>query len=455
MSNLLFRFLAFVISVYSITSNNYEIDLFVIIHIIIIGISCYSLFSFENNPYSLHKVYHIFNLFFFGIAPVLQYYENIRFVNEPPISKEVKITVSLIILLSTVLFNIIYNYYYYSTKNNNKTKEVLMKYGKLVSTNKKLNGKTNLFFIAASLFSLFMMLYISNFNILQLLFKGGEIIRGSTSVVDTIKVDKSLGLIVHQFIRPLSLIIFIISYSYNKSRKILNLILFLIFIITCFPSGLSRNATAGFYLPLLLLFIPIFQKRNVFVSSMVGGILIIFPFLNNFRNFSGKEKLSIGLNYDMFTDMHFDAYMSFCRIVNLDLVTYGNQLLGTLFFFVPRSIWVSKPESSGWYHADVLNLYFKNLACTFLAEGYINFGYFGVFLFLFFISWFSAYMDKSFWIIKKYNTYFNVLYVLVLSMFLFILRGDLMSSYSYTFGLVLVATLSYKIIVFLSKIKIK
>lgn len=452
MSKNLYRVVTFLITFFAITTNNTDIDLYVFIHCLVIAVSSFSLFSFENKPYSLYKVFHIFTIFFFGVAPVLQYHENIRFDGEPIIPKDIKMTASVIVLITTLLFNMIYMVVYNFSKNK-KTKAFFLKLNGLNLFNNKFKFSTNLFLICLSLFSLFMMLYVKGFNVMKLLFRGGEIAQSSGG--ETFSVNKSIGLLTNQFVRPIPLIVFIISCLYNKKQKALNFLLFLIFIITCSPTGLARNATASFYLPLLLLFIPFFQKKNMFVSVMIGGLLVVFPFLNNFRRYSAGKKLAIGVDYEMFLDLHFDAYMTFCRILNLDLITYGNQLLGVLFFFIPRSIWENKPESSGYYHAEVLNLNFKNLACTYLAEGYINFGYIGVFVFLIFLAWACAKFDKIFWSFKRKNTYMNVLYVLVLGTLLFILRGDLMNGFAYTVGVLMAAIVVYKLVVLSNKINFK
>jgi len=446
----IYRILTFLISIVAISNNESGLDSYVILHWLIIAISSYSLFSFEDKPFSLYKMFHIFTLFFFGIAPIIQYYDQTRFLDEPMISINVKIEVSFVILITILMFNIIY-YFVFKFSNISKISSKILKLTKLKNNKLKFNGRINFLLICLSLFSLFMLLYVNNFNFMKLLFKGGEF---TESLVKVEKTEKSITLITNQFIRPITFIVFVISFFYNKKSKFINLILFIIFIITCSPTGLARNTTASYYMPLLLLFVPIFKRKHAFVGMMIVALLVIFPFLNRFRNFSANSELSIGLDFDMFTDLHFDAYMTFCRVVNLELITYGNQLLGVLFFFVPRSIWLNKPQSSGFYHADILNFDFKNLAMTFWAEGYINFGYFGTFSFLIFLGWFCGRLDKVFWIQKKQNSFFNILYVLILGMLLFILRGDLMNGFSYLSGLLLASFLVYKLILKIQGFKI-
>lgn len=84
----------------------------------------------------------------------------------------------------------------------------------------------------------------------------------------------------------------------------------------------------------------------------------------------------------MFKEGHFDSYQSILSVLNSEIITYGNQLLGVLLFWVPRSIWSNKPIGSGAFMAEITNLDFSNISMNYFAEGYINFGVFGMFLFL-------------------------------------------------------------------------
>ncbi|MBS5037215.1 MAG: O-antigen polysaccharide polymerase Wzy [Fusobacterium sp.] len=67
---------------------------------------------------------------------------------------------------------------------------------------------------------------------------------------------------------------------------------------------------------------------------------------------------------------------------------------------------------------------------NYFGEGYINFGYIGIVLFIIFIAYINARFDKLYWNYREKN-YFVVFYLIMLSMEIFILRGDLMSSFAY------------------------
>jgi hypothetical protein len=419
-------------------------NLYIFVHYLIILLSCISLFKYKEMPFSLFKVFHIFSLFFMGIAPILQYNENIRFVGESIISENIKLNVSILVLFCNVLFNFIYSILY--KKQASKLFMYFYKRTSSIDLGKiRFSPTVNLVILVVAFYCFYMIFKVNNFNFFSLLLRGSEFNTFSEG-------NKAIDLLTDKFFRPLSLVLFLISALNNKKNSFLNFLLFIIFLFTNFPSGISRNALAGFYLPIILLFLPIFRKKNYFVLSIMLGLLTVFPFMHSFR-YGRFQNSGFGFNFQMFTEMHFDAYMTLVRVVNYDLITYGNQLLGVIFFFVPRSIWINKPLSSGQFHAQQLRLDFENLSCTFLAEGYLNFGYLGVFLFLIFLAYFSSNLDSLYLKFKSKNTFYNVIYVYFIGMFLFILRGDLMNSYAYTFGLIFTSILAYKFLTFLSKTK--
>ena len=57
-------------------------------------------------------------------------------------------------------------------------------------------------------------------------------------------------------------------------------------------------------------------------------------------------------------------------------------MLGALLFFVPSAMWSTKPLATGIFLADYLivnySMWFTNLSAPLIAEGYLDFGPFGV-----------------------------------------------------------------------------
>ena len=185
----------------------------------------------------------------------------------------------------------------------------------------------------------------------------------------------------------------------------------------------------------------------MFSLFFIGGLLIVFPFLNQFRHFSAGTSLKFGLNFDMFAEGHFDSYQNFALIIFENIISWGRQLLGVLLFWVPRTIWPSKPIGSGHYIAEELSMSFHNISANFFAEGYINFGFLGIILFVVFLAWFTARMDNIYWEVvhEKQNNFFRVIYYLMLGMLFFIMRGDLLSSFAFTVGIILSILFTFKV----------
>uniref|UniRef100_UPI0025E17544 O-antigen polysaccharide polymerase Wzy n=1 Tax=uncultured Chryseobacterium sp. TaxID=259322 RepID=UPI0025E17544 len=286
--------------------------------------------------------------------------------------------------------------------------------------------------ITLSLFSFVAVLYSNNFSILSMLVRGGEL-KKELSTEST-----SLNLIIAQFLRPISFLCFLFYISTIKKKLVIKIILLVIALITCSPFGIARFYAAAIYLPLLLIVFDFFKRKNVFSASLILGLLFVFPTLNYFRDFSKLSSVKFGLDFKMFNSGHFDSFQNFSLILSHSDVTWGRQLLGVIFFWVPRAVWPSKPEGSGSYLANQLRFSFDNISANFFAEGYINFGIFGIFLFTVLISYVTAYCDKIYWTqFHNKRNFIKIAYFITLGMFFFMLRGDLLSSFAFTMGFLL------------------
>lgn len=388
--------------------------------------SIIGIFSHTKQPYSLEKIFYIFSFFFFGIAPLFQFYNFSVFWGSRILTESDYIFMNILVIIILIIYS--FSYYLSSSKKINKH---LHRFSERYFIRENSNISINLLLVSLALVSFFAVFYANNFNLVSMLVRSGEL---RESNLET----KALSLIVFRFFQPLS-IVCLYYYLFLKSKNYFVLfLLFILTLITCAPTGMARFSAAALYIPLIILLFPIFKKKNYFSLLVVFGLLTIFPFLNQFRNWDTNDNLNLGFDFSMFTSGHFDSYQNFALIVSQDIITYGNQLIGVLFFFVPRSIWQSKPIGSGAFLADELNLYFSNISANFFAEGYINFGFFGIFLFVIILSWFSAQVDKLYWLViepQRYN-FARVFYLMLLGMLFFMLRGDLMSSFAYTLGFV-------------------
>lgn len=109
--------------------------------------------------------------------------------------------------------------------------------------------------------------------------------------------------------------------------------------------------------------------------------------------------------------------------------TWMRQLVGVIFFWMPRAIWKNKPVGSGYFIAEQLGWSFKNLSCPLPGEAYINLGFIGVLLFAILIGKIMRFLDSCYWCRdNEDNRRIDVLYPVIMMLFFFMCRGDLLSS---------------------------
>jgi len=403
--------------------------------------SIYNIFTREKEPYSLFKVFSLFSLFFFGIAPLLQFYYKTVIWYYRPLSEWETFSTNSLVILILVFYKIFYDLFRKLKINKGIIRKV-----DLYKLNNKVNYQRAILLLIISFCSFIIVFQSNNYNILAMMIRGGDLL----DIVESTGADVSptKWLIINNFIRPTAMMCFFYYIVSPKPNKLVLFVLLILAVTTCFPTGMPRFAAAAMYIPFMLLIFKFARKKNVFSLIFIFGLLVVFPFLDIFRAISDNDNIKLETNFEMFLQGHFDSYQNFALIVSNNIITYGRQLLGVLLFWMPRSIWYDKPIGSGAFAAEKMNFTFDNVSANYFAEGYINFGLIGVILFLIVLAYITARLDSFYW---KYvghskNNYFSVLYTISLGFLFFILRGDLLSSTAYTFGFIFSALLVYKIL---------
>lgn len=235
------------------------------------------------------------------------------------------------------------------------------------------------------------------------------------------------------------------SWKAGKSIKVLG---YLAASSVMMLNQISPFNTSRFYLGFcIIMIIYLFYFKTMrpsqFVWIIFSGLLLVFPFFNYFRyGLSGFEMPSpYHLMFDQLTELHFDAFSNL--IASLQYcdeygITFGYQLLGVLFFFVPRDLWAGKPLSSGEAVGDYISenyaLQMTNLSNPIPSEFYINFGWIGVVVGAIFIAWLVSKLEKG----AGMSRYTHSL----IAGYLFIIyRGDMMNAFAYCFGTYVVIVL--------------
>ncbi|MCK6259019.1 hypothetical protein LCY76_20825 [Fictibacillus sp. KIGAM418] len=194
-------------------------------------------------------------------------------------------------------------------------------------------------------------------------------------------------------------------------------------------------------------------KKGSFINAMLSMlvlVLIVFPYADIFRN-STNAKMDIqNTTEQLVSNGDYDAFqqlLNTVKYVDLKGIENGKQLLGAILFWVPRALWVEKPDGSGKMVGEYLGYKFTNLSCPLWAEGYINFGFIGVISFFFFLGYLTNILEQKFIFSgKSRNFTFSLVWVPFLAAYqLFLLRGDLLNGIAYMSAFILFSIVYIKI----------
>lgn len=389
---------------------NGELNIVDLTFILNFVLSLFFLFISLKKSISTFIFFYIFNLIFFVIAPWYQYqnntviWANINFNDTDYLFNNI-----IILLLSVFSFLV----YFLTPKINFNMLRI------------KAGNMSNYVALFACSICFFIVFYSYGFNPAKLFFRGLS------------EDDFQYSVQVSQYFRVVSVTAMLlpgfIFLRFLEKKSILLKILIFCFVLLCaFPTAVPRFIFSYVYFPI---FIGLFIKARNSISTILViffSMFIIFPFLNQFRYFSSFNEILIIPDLSFLKEAHFDAYQNMMDVIRYDFITYGYQLLGVFLFFVPRAIWDDKPVGSGYQLAENNNYFFNNISMPFIAEGYVNFGFLGLFLFLFIICFIMKQIDinilsESNFVNKKYEVFLGVFLCAAL---FFMFRGDLMSSYS-------------------------
>lgn len=384
----------------------------------------YETFSSKNVVYGTSQIFYIFCLFFLGIAPLFQYLEGVTLWGGQPFTETDYVKTNLLILMALIS----YKYIYAKTL----THKYKIKFIQPFVTKPVVYRKTasTLLLIFISIISTIYIFIIFGASVSTLL------LRGEYAESEVASAGGLTYLINSFFIRPIPAICLLLFKFYNKKNILAEITLLILMLFTNSPTGMPRFAVAAFYIPLAFLYVKSLTGRHNFALLMVFAIVVVFPFLNTFRLATEGQLVSIDIN--MFLAGHFDSYQMFMRVVSTDYITYGYQLLGVLFFFVPRSLWSSKPIGSGYLIAHENNYYFDNLSMNFFGEGYINFGTLGVLAFAIIVAYINARLDRKYWIEGGiHKPLFALIFFESLGMEFAIMRGALLNIFPVLIGYII------------------
>ncbi len=216
----------------------------------------------------------------------------------------------------------------------------------------------------------------------------------------------------------------------NEKRNALGPI-YLTALYAFFPRRLSRNHI--YFIVLFVLFVVFFPLSSLLTHMRLDAADRIQAFGQMWGDISVREVIM-----SHFLELHYDAWGNFLGVIEYARqagFSMGYQLLGALLFFFPRSQWAAKPYGTGQvlaenYIAPQSGFDFSNLSMSLPAEGYINFGVFGVVLFAFVLGRVFAFMQH----LMQRSLYARYLALYFSFYLFFLLRGDLLNGIAYFAG---------------------
>lgn len=374
---------------------------------------------FSPNGPSLFSIYWVFIYLFFCIAPWVQYSGGIVFWSGVPIAEQTYLHTNLLIFLCNLIFIASYFVSYRSTIPFGPRHGMYFLARPFA---------TELILLIVSISSLLVVLSLNDWSLIDLFIRG-FFERES----DTVE-QNPMGMILGMLSRLVPLFCFMYAVIVTRCSRIVLLLLLAVVVLVAFPTGVARYLVGFVYIPILLICFPWLRTGIRFPIALLVALVVIFPVLNEFRYFRSFDALSFSMGWRFLEEAHFDSYQNFARAVGTSFVTFGRQLLGVLLFFVPRSVWPSKPVGSGFELSLREEYYFNNISMPLHGEGFVNLGVLGAMLFASSAAIAFGVLDRRFSRqigLRRIRSYNVAIYCFLCGALMFVLRGDMLSSVAY------------------------
>lgn len=255
-------------------------------------------------------------------------------------------------------------------------------------------------------------------------------------------------------VTSLALLMWKDSVVRNRGYGVRTYVLLLCVLILYFPTNSGRLWILSIYMGIVLVHLFRLKHKSTLFVLMIFGVIYFAALINVFRFAASGlgdffEAILKGLNVsDRLSNGDFDCYTMIIRTlsyVDTKGITNGRQLLGAFLFWVPRSIWPTKPVGSGSTVLAYQGSDFTNVSSPIIAEGYINFGVFGVMLFALIYAVVCCKIDYRACGFRKTGGYnsgsfgdnIQFVYGVIVGYSYLLLRGDLLTALSNLIGILM------------------
>ncbi|MFJ7627002.1 hypothetical protein ACIQZN_10975 [Streptomyces sp. NPDC097595] len=146
------------------------------------------------------------------------------------------------------------------------------------------------------------------------------------------------------------------------------------------------NARYWFLTVLVSLLFTAFPRSAAMYRSVLAlgviGALVLFPYADRFRyDDEGYRPVQSSSVFEPLATKDYDQTVMFANTVTWVGTrghTYGRQLAGSAFFFVPRAAWSGKPEDTGVRVGQWMGMNMTNLSAPLWTELWVDFGVVGL-----------------------------------------------------------------------------
>lgn len=380
----------------------------------------------------MEMFFYIYVYLFLGISALSQIKNNIFYW--PGNYNESDFIVGALIIILGLLF---YDLAIFLTRSN------IINSRKINS--RKVDINLNLSIKRMKVFSLFCFLLC----FVSVILLGGPDILFSTRGEIGGVLDQTQSLIILGLLRvPVFVALLFVLVTYLKRENKLSMtktnffllimlaVLFVTNMIVSNPLSTPRFWFGTIILSVLLIIIKWSSKTiSMLIIFIIFSMLFVFPNSDMFR-YGTEAKFNISSFNDV---VHHGDYDSFQQVMNTKNYTeqfgyrHGQQLVTTFLFWAPRSIWSEKSYGTGMVVAEGMGYSYTNLSAPLWAEFYIDFGMLGILLFFLVYGWISGKLQISYLNSTLDNkiTLWTILVPVVAAYQLFLLRGQLLSTFPF------------------------
>src|SRR5699024_1545674 len=117
-------------------------------------------------------------------------------------------------------------------------------------------------------------------------------------------------------------------------------------------------------------------RTRVLMIGTIIGLLFVFPVADAFRR-AGPSATRAGFLDEYMSNPDYDAFWQIANAYAYwqdGFVVPVRQIAGSLFFWLPRSVWADKPTDTGIMLAEYRGYSFDNLSAPLWAELLVNGG---------------------------------------------------------------------------------